>query len=248
MAIHTTQNAAPAFSIRYSAFLGMLYVSNTEVEQHIKEAKALVGETEVKKGFQGNKGDSPSAKALSFLKDKGVVPVKVSGTLTSARVIEREVDGRKTPYLTVCLKDDDGRYYLSVDLGHSGAQMLVRKLANAEPGVATEISMFATYGQREGASRPYADHGASVKQNGKEVAGISPKDALAPRVDAAMKALEDAGVSKEDKETFAKRRAKVELDYHKEVMEAVNGKFTKFYADREMPAENDEFASHKEAA
>ena len=49
--------------------------------------------------------------------------------------------------------------------------------------------MFATYGQREGASRAYADHGASLKQANTEVKSLDPKESLAPRVEAAMKAL-----------------------------------------------------------
>lgn len=250
MGIHSTQGTASITNVRYSAFLGMLYVSTPETEAAIKEAKALVGEAEVKKGYQGNKGDSPSAKALNFLRDKNVSSVKVSGTLTSARVIERDVDGRKTPYLNVGLKDDDGRYYLSVDLGQAAAQMLARKLVNAEVGVPTEIGMFATYGQREGASRAYADHGASLKQSGLEIKSVDPKESLVPRINAAMKALEDAGVSKDDKETFAKRRAKVELEFHAELMKKVNDKFTAFYASTEQPheAEDDAAAPLKEAA
>lgn len=250
MAIHSTQNTTSIVNVRYSAFLGMLYVSTPENEAAIKEAKALVGEAEVKKGYQGNKGDTPSAKALNFLRDKNVTSVKISGTLTSARVIERDVDGRKTPYLNVGLKDDDGRYYLSVDLGQAAAQMLARKLVNAQAGAPTEIGMFATYGQRQGASRAYADHGATLKQSGVEIKSVDPKESLVPRINAAMKALEDAGVSNDDKETFAKRRAKVELEFHSELMKKVNDQFTAFYESTETPHEADEDTSrpYQEAA
>jgi len=123
------------------------------------------------------------------LRDKGLSACKVSGILSSAHVIEREIEGRKAPYLNVTLKDEDGKYLISVALAHSGAKMLARKMVNAEPGVNTEISMFATSGQKEGAARAYANHGATVRQHGKEVLGINPKDSLVPQVNAAIEAL-----------------------------------------------------------
>lgn len=174
MAIQSKSNHS-VFNLRYSAFLGMMYLSTTDAEKFISESKALVGEEEAKKGFKGNKGDSASGKALDFLRQKGITPVNVSGILSSARVIDRDVDGRPTPYLNVGLKDGEERYFLSVNLAQHAAQMLVRKLANAEFGVEAAINMFATYGQREGATRAYADHGASLRQNGNEVQSVSLK-------------------------------------------------------------------------
>lgn len=239
MGITNTTNDVSTTNVRYSAFLGMLYVSNTDNEALIKEAKIHAGgESEVKKGFQGNKGDSPSAKAIALLREKGVTPCKVSGVLTGARVIERDVEGRKTPYLNVSLKDEDGRYYISIALAQSGAQMLSRKMVNAEPGVETEIMMFATYGQREGAPRAYANHGAAVRQHGKEVVSLDPKEMLVPQVNAATKALKDAGV--DDKETIGKRRQAVELQFHLGLMAEVEQKFADFYATREIPANGHE--------
>ena len=234
----TSQNGATTF-VRYTSFLGMLYVSNEENEAHIKAAKIHAGgEAEVKKGYQGYKGDTPSAKALAFLRDKGLSACKVSGILSSAHVIEREIEGRKTPYLNVNLKDEDGKYVISVALAHSGAKMLARKMVNAEPGVNTEISMFATYGQKEGATRAYANHGATVRQHDKEVLGISPKDSLVPQVNAAIEALKNAGV--DDPETIGKRRQAVELQFHLGLMTEVEQKFSDFYATREIPANGHE--------
>jgi hypothetical protein len=239
MGITNTANDVSTTNVRYSAFLGMLYVSSTENEALIKAAKIHAGgESEVKKGFQGNKGDSPSAKAIALLREKGVTPCKVSGVLTGARVIERDVEGRKTPYLNVSLKDEDGRYYISIALAQSGAQMLARKMVNAEPGVETEIIMFATYGQKEGATRAYANHGATVRQHGKEVVSLDPKGSLVPQVNAATKALKDAGV--DDKETIGKRRQAVELQFHLGLMTKVEQKFSDFYATREIPANGHE--------
>ena len=240
MAIQATKNVLPATNVRYSAFLGMLYVSNDSSETLIREAKTLVGESEVKKGFTGNVGDSPSAKACNFLREKGVSSCNVTGYLTSARVVDKSVDGRPTPYLQIGLRDDSGRYYISVDLSQPAAQMAVRKLANAEPGQFSQVELFATYTQKEGASRAYANHSCTFKQNGSEVLSVNPKDALVPRVESALQALEAAGISPDDRETYAKRRAKVTLDFHRELMEAVNHKFTEFYEKRELSSDSEE--------
>lgn len=231
MGITTTASAGNNTNLRYSAFLGMLYISNTEVEATIKEAKALpeVGEDAVKRGFAGNRGDSASAKAISYLKEKGVAPVKVSGTLIAARAVERGQADRKAVYLSVCLSDNEGRYWLSLDLGNPGVQMLARKLYNAVPGVETELNLFATYEKRPGAARAYANHAASVRQNGVEVQGVSPKDKLAPMVNSALTALEAAGVPRTDRETYNKRRSAVELDYHVGLMSEVEPRFKDLY-------------------
>lgn len=232
MAIQS-KTSSSIFNLRYSAFLGMLYISTDESESFIDEAKALVGEDEAKKGFKGNRGDSASAKALEFLRQKNIKPIQVSGALTSAKIIERVIEDRPTPYLNVSLKDGEERYYLSVNLGQDAAQMLVRKLVNAEFGAITELNMFATFGQpREGATRAYADHGASLRQDGQEIKSLSPKEQLAPRVEADKQKLIAAGVT--DKETLATRRAKIELDYHVELMTVVASKVDAYYAQTEL--------------
>jgi hypothetical protein len=69
---------------------------------------------------------------------------------------------------------------------------------------------------------------------------VNPKDALVPRVESALQALESAGVSPDDRETFAKRRAKVTLDFHRELMDAVNQKFNDFYEKRELNSDSEE--------
>lgn len=225
MAIQTKSNQS-VFNIRYSAFLGMLYLSTTETESLINEAKAFVGVDEAKKGFKGSNGDTASARALNFLRQKGITAINVSGILTSAKIIDRDVDGRPTPYLNVGLKDGEERYFLSVNLSQDAAQMLVRKLVNAEIGVYTELNLFATYGGQ------YADHGASLRQRDIEVTSLSPKAQLAPRVESDKQKLLAAGIT--DKETLATRRAKIELDYHVELMTAVTAKVDGYYASKEL--------------
>lgn len=243
MAISTRNTSFAAQNLRYSAFLGMLYVSTPEVEQAIKDAKAAIGGEEVvKKGFQGTGSNSPSGQAIKILADQGIGPVSVAGRLTSARIVMREISGRETPYLNIGIHDE-GQFYISVELGQSSAQMLVRKLANAAPGVFTEISMFATYGARPGAQRAYANHGASLKQSDQEVKGVDPNIVLRPSIDSAMKALQDAGLDRSrDSKTFYARRDSVELEFHQKLMSEVNQKFTDHYAATEQPAPDSEFA------
>jgi hypothetical protein len=226
MGINVSNNASKeAINLRYSAFLGMMYVSTPESEAAIKDAKAEVGESEVKKGFTGNKGDGSSAKSLASLAAKGVKPVTLTGFLTSAQVIMREHEGRSSPYLNVGIKDED-RFYLSVDLSNAAAQMLARKLVNARVGELTELRLFATYDAKEGA-KAYANHGCTLKQGGAEVQGINPSEQLIPLKEEAKAKLAEAGV--DDKETVGKRLSKVELDYHISLMDKVNAKFTAFY-------------------
>lgn len=237
MGINTNTSNGNATNVHYSNFIGAMFVANDANNAAMKEVKAIIGEEDVKKGFVGLGGNTASGKARKLLAEKGVDPVSLSGILTSARVKEVEKDNRKTCYLNVGLKDDDGRYYLSVDLGSQGGQMLARKLVNAVPGKQTDISMFATYAKKEGAERAYAEHGCSLKQGDEQVPGISPKEALGPRVDAAIKALKDAGV--DDKETLGKRRNVVQLDYHKELMQQVEAKFSAYYEEiGAAPAQN----------
>lgn len=235
----------PVFNIRYSAFLGMLYVSTEAAEAAIKDAKSEVGgESEVKKGFTGNTG--ASAKALEIVKKKGVTPVKVTGRLTSVSIKSREIEGRQHPYLNVGMRDDEGRYYLSIDAGQEGAQALIRKLINANPDVETELAIFGSFDKREGAERAYAQHGASLKQDGKEVAGLTYKDVVLPLVNAELKKLGDAGIDKNsDKETVNKRRDKVEIDYHTSLVEKIVAHFAAYYDARGQSILHDD-AGHEE--
>lgn len=214
-------------NVRYSAFLGMLYLSNPETEALVAEAKALVGESEVKKGYSGNTG--ATAQARAFLRDKGVSSVKIEGTLTSAKVRFVETAGRKNAYLNVCVRDNDGRYCMSVPMGNEGTQLLVRKLVNAQPGAHTEIGIFATMGEPKPDGRQFAEHGASLVQDGKQVSGISPKP-IQGLVETAINALKEAGV--DDKDILNSRRKLVATKFHVDVMEDVEKKFTDYYEAR----------------
>ncbi|HEY8094777.1 MAG TPA: hypothetical protein VIE65_01590, partial [Methylobacter sp.] len=247
MAINTRNSQSNTTYLRYSAFLGMMYVHSKESEAALAAVKAEVGDAVWKKGFTGNSGDSPTGKALASLKEKGIVPVCIGGRLTNACVTARESNGQKHQYLNVKLTDNGENYVLSVDLGHHSTQMLCRKLFNAVPNEETTINLFATYKAKPGATQTYADHGASVTQDDTEVIGVDPREMLRPRVDAALNALK--GVIPDcDKETLGKRKAKVEQEFHQEIMAAVERKFTDFYNQREhAPESSDPSNDHVDA-
>lgn len=270
---NTSTSSAATFNLRFSAFLGTLYVSTKETEDQLKKVKNEVGgEAEVKKGYRGNTGDSASAKAIASLKNLGwQIPLTVDGRLTTAKTELHDINGVMTPFLKVNLRDDDGVYYISVDLGNEGAQMLARKLVNAEPGVHTWINMMSTVDNQ--GDRSYSSQGASLRQGqddkDHEVKGIDPKASLVPEVNAALKRLEDAGLKRKDdqrqndQKTFNAKRDEVTLSFHERLMQDVNSKFTAHYearnaakqsasneADAHGSSESDaqHAASHKAAA
>ncbi len=226
----TTRSQVATHNYRFSSFLGGIHASDPATMKVIAEAKAEVGEAEVKKGFTGTTGEGASARVIATLKEKGVQFVGLKGNLTSVRVRQVAVDGREQPYLVVGLRDNDGRDYLSVSMHEDAAQLLVRKLVNAEPGLETEYRLWSEYVQKEGKDRPYAEGCAFLRQRGVEVKGLPRSAELAALVTAATDALVAAGVPLADKETHGRRREKVTLDYHLDLMEKVVARFDAYYA------------------
>lgn len=226
--VQASSDSSATFNVRYSAPFGGMYVSTTESEAALATIKAEVGDAAWKKGFTGLKGDAVSARIRSRAKELGITPVAITGRITNARIVMKDVeDGRKQAYLQVTLTDNDGRFYLSVGAGSQGAQMLIRKLVAAQPGIDTELNLFATYGQNKNSGKWFAEHGATLKQGGAEVKGVDPRIALAPQVQAAEAALKAAGV--DDKETISKRRQKVTFDFHIALMEEVERRFKAWF-------------------
>ena len=222
-----TASGGSVFNVRFSAFLGMLYVSNPDTEASIATVKAAIGEDVVKVGFVGTSPDSASGRARAELKDAGIVPVSLAGELRTVRLHNRSsAGGVERQYLTVGVRDADGRYFLSVDVASKATQMLVRKLSNCKPGVETSVSMFSSYGTKPGKDRAYADPGVSVKQDGVEVKG-APIDELVKRRDAAMTALKTIpGIAKE---ALRQQGQAVELAYHLELVKGIEANFASFY-------------------
>lgn len=232
MGIVSSGLKANVINVRYSAFLGMLYVSNPQTEAAIATIKAEIGEDTVKQGFVGLTPDCASGRARNSLAAQGIGPVSLVGELRTARLVKRETSGGvERGYLNLGVRDADGRYFLSVDLSAKSTQMLVRKLANAVPGVETTVSMFATYGKKPGRDRAYADHGVSLSQGSNEVRGIDPQIALIPRREAALEQLRKIpGVVPA---VLNAQSAQIELDYHRELLEGIERKFDAFYGTTE---------------
>lgn len=223
-------STTPLQTLKYSAFLGGIFASDEATEAKINEAiNAVGGETVRKKGFSGSGPDSPSAKALAILKDAGITPIRMKGPLTSVKVTERTVNGAPANYLNVTLGTLAGKQFLSIDMTNKAAQDLVRRLTDAEPAIETEISLYATYGQREGASRAYADHHASVKQNDKALRGTNPAD-MWPAINAKKDALKSAGIS--DKAMLQAVANKVALQFHLDLIPVIRTKIAAYYEQR----------------
>lgn len=229
MAFESTASSGSSWNFKYSSFLGILYHANEAANAAIDELKkTVVSADEVKKGFSGPSTNGPTGKALAFLKNKGIGPVKVSGALYSVGI--RDVDGEAGQvhkYLNLCLKDDDGKCYISVPIGHQAGQMLARKLMNAKVGAHTELRMFASL--ETGDNGTFANHGCSLKQDGAEVKGVDPREVLQPAQEAAKQALIAAGIPATDRKTYATRRNAVAEDYHLKLVQDLKPKFDAYY-------------------
>lgn len=190
MAINTNSRAnRPVANLKYSAVLGCLYVANAFAEASIKEVKAIIGDDAWKQGFTGLAAGSTSVRARDLLEERGVVLATggVSGKLISVQTRMVPVSGSgEQPYLNVGLDDGNEVCFFSVDLMTGGAQMLLRKLANLGYGDEITVNLFGKMGDiREGASRAYADHSASVKKGDDQVPALDITETLIPEKQAA---------------------------------------------------------------
>lgn len=230
MAFTQNNSSSKIVNLQYSATLGLLYMATKENQDLLKKVKAEIGDDNWKKGYQG-----PNSQAVTVAKANGLVGGNVDGTLTSVYIDTKNDGGRDDHYLKVGLKDGDTRYFISVAISSEAGQKLARKLANAEIGVKTQVSLFASYEKKEGASRAYGSHGASVKQDGREIVSVDPQTNLVPAINAAVEALKGVGI--DDKETIGKRKQKVSMDWHIDLVRQMEERVKVHYAQRDIPAE-----------
>lgn len=235
MGFSTNANAGGnAYNFRYSAFLGMLYLSDDNSTKAIEDMKGQISDEDIRKGFSGTSANSPTGKARNILKGHGVTPItEIKGNLSSVFIREVEISNssQKAPYLNVVLRDSDGTYYISAPLtGASarGAQMLARKLFNAEIGVETSLNLFAGQekGQGQHAGKMFASHGGSLVQNGKQVQGVDIA-VLSAKIQGAMDALEKANIS--DSKVKNTQRNAVNEQYHVELMKQLEQRIDEHY-------------------
>lgn len=228
MGISTQQAQGAIFNIRYSSFFGGLYLSTPESEALIAEGKALVGETEVRKGYTGRSGST--AKALAAIRPKGFELIQnLNGQLNSIFVRDVTTPQGPVPYANIGFSDESGRYYISAPIGVSGVQMLIRKLMNATPGVNTDVNLFASYDKSENpayAGRFFSSHGASLKQGGTQVPAASAAE-LQAIVEKQLQALKDANMS--DSTVINAARSKAGVQYHLGLMTQLSAKFDAYW-------------------
>lgn len=217
MGINTNSNNGNAINVSFNAILGCMFLGSDAAA-----VNAVVGKAPAGQSFSGNTGFT--ADARKELKAQGVTLLdggNVSGILRDAKLRIVEKDGKKYPYLNVRLQDGAETIFISLGLGSQGAQVLARKLVNAEPGVETQISVFSTLNQREGQERAYAETNASLKQNGAEVPAQPAKDSFVPLVNAAIEKLKAAGI--DDNQVLGQKRRSVATQWHAELLETTVG-------------------------
>jgi hypothetical protein len=237
-----------AINYRFSSFLGTTYLSNEETEKVVSEAKAFVGESEVKKGFTGTKGDSATAKAMRYI--NGKVPYgPINGYLKYCKVREVEVSGQKIPYLTLGLSDSEGMHFISASLQNDAVQMMVRKLSLATPGKFTELKYFSMLDKPNEKGDVYSSDACYLRQsstekapmtNEDEVKGISYAEGPKPVVDAAASAIETAlKDAPEDirKKAISDTKSSARLKYHLELMVNISAMFAESANHEEKEAE-----------
>ena len=227
----SNSGSSKSINLRYNSVVGAILISEDKTSNAIKAITAKVGADEMKKGYSTAPG-SQTAIAKQMLAEADVKTYEhISGTLVSAYAkVEKNEKGDEYTYVKVHLKDEIGTSFrLSMPIENAATQMIARKLLNAEPGKEIIVAPFATYLQREGNDRPYADHGASVKQNGEEV----PAGYVAEFHDARVNtgpALIAAGIA--DKKTIAAAINGKIIALTFKAMEETSERFKQYYEAR----------------
>lgn len=172
MAINTRNNSGKTGTfLMFVPLLGGLFIDSEENREAIKAAREHSG-AQQKDGYQGYKGTTASAKALAFLKEKGIQPVSsVGGALRGIAYSEKEKDGVTYRRVYVTVRDNGESYTLKLDAGNAGTHKLLQKLAQVTLGEVVELSVFGSYkpNPKEPEGQLYTDYAASVKTVAGEV-------------------------------------------------------------------------------
>lgn len=215
MAINTNNQSGNAINVSFNSILGQMFLGSDAAIVNAEIGKAGPGQS-----FSGNTGFSADARK-AIQKAGGTLVNSVSGILRGANLRIIESAGKSYPYLSVRLQDGDETIFVSLNLSTSGAQILARKLANAQPGVQTELSVFSTLQKREGADRAYAETNAMLNQNGVKIEGATAASTFVPLVNAAIEKLKAAEV--DDAAVLRAKRSSVAVNWHAEFLESTVG-------------------------
>lgn len=172
MAINTRNNSGkPGVFLTFVPLLGGLFIDNDDNRAAIKAAREHSG-AQQKDGYQGYKGTSTSAKALAFLKEKGIQSVaSVGGVLRGIAYNESEKDGVTYRRVFVTVRDNGESFTLKLDAGNAGTHKLLQKLAHVALNEQVEISVFGSYkpNAKDPSGPSFTDYAASVKTAAGEV-------------------------------------------------------------------------------
>jgi hypothetical protein len=218
MGINTNANSGNAINVSFNSILGSLYLGADRAIVDAVMAKAPKGAS-----FTGNSGFTAEARK-AIREQKVHLVTSVNGILRDARLRIIESEGKEYPYLNIRLQDGADTIFVSLNLSTNGAQVLARKLLNAEPNVETVLNVFSTIEpKRDGADRAYANTNAYLKQEGVEIKAQSAVDSFVPEVEAVIKKLRDAGV--DDSAILNQKRRLVATAWHEAFLEQVAAKF-----------------------
>ena len=243
--------ASGAKLINFVPLLGGMYVMNDKNTKLIQQARSHA-EAKQTDGFQGLGNDTPSGKALAFLKDNGVNSVRLNGTLSGVVYKEVPIEGKteiiKKALVTLSDKGEDGEnehYVLSLNLASTATQMLLRKLENVKPGSEISVNMFGSYDRNEDKESQYygqsfSNYGAMVKlgksftDKDAEVKGSETRtEEIKKLVDTTRAALANAGIT--DKGTIGQAVSQKRQEYHVALTQELEQRFKNILGDSPVP-------------
>ena len=220
------QTNVPSKSYTYSRLFGTLYERGSPLEERINAAKAEMGEVAVKKGFAAVPKEVMDKVRGPELANKALA---VGGNFKSLGLRVHEATGEE--YLWLCVRNKEGRSFVSIPLNTDLGKQVVRKLANAAIDEQLTIQPFGSLSDPKD-GRVYGNHNAGMWQGEAKVEGIS-TDPLRAEMAKLREKHQAAGI---DAKTSRSAMSALELDWHRDVlkqtMERVNQHWLNVQAER----------------
>lgn len=211
-----------AIPFAYNPVLGWLLESGQDNDAKLGVIRKQFPEEDWKKGYTGNGGTTAAARKAA--REAGLKDETLSGAIVAAYFAESESNGVKYQRIRVKIVDGDEAYLVSFRLDTRQGQLLVQKLISVVPGDHVTLTAFGSVGDNG-----YANHAISLKDGaGKEIKGPEGLFKEANTIaQAKVEALKDA--VGDDKKVINAARAKVFLDFHKDLLDTkVAPKFDAF--------------------
>lgn len=233
------QTNVPSKSYAYSRLFGTLYERGSPLEARINAAKAKMGEVAVKKGFaevpkeimDEVRGPELAGKALA-----------VGGNFKSLGHRVHEETGEE--YLWVCMRNKEGRSFVSIPLNTDLGKQVVRKLANAAVGEQLTMQPFGSLSEPKAGGKVYGNHNVGMWQGDAKVEGIS-LEPLRAEVAKLREKHEAAGI---DAKTSRSAVSALELDWHRGVLNQTIERVNQHWLNVEAERASERAAGNEAAA